>query len=762
MTTGEELPDYRFKGSIGNTWQESEPWWPPATRPAEDAPNVVVVLFDDVGFASFGCYGAAIETPTIDGLAQQGLRYNNLHVTPLCSPTRACLLTGRNHHSVGMAFLANADSGFPNARGHIGKEAGTIAEILKGSGYSTMCVGKWHVAPIDQTSAAGPYDQWPLGRGFERFYGFLDALTDHFHPDLVYDNHRVDPPATPEEGYHLTTDLVDHAIGFVRDQASTTSEKPFFLYVPLGAAHCPHQAPEPFLKKYRGRFDAGWDEIRRQCYERQLELGIIPAGTELAPRNPGVPAWDSLSAQEKLVASRLQEAFAAMIDHADHELGRLVAELDALGKLDNTVFVLMSDNGASQEGGVGGTTNIVAYENGNQPDLEFNLARLDDIGGPRSQTNYPQGWAQVGNTPLRRYKQNTHAGGVRAPMILSWPAGIAARNEVRTQFHHVIDITPTILDLAGVTAPRQINGVPQMPLHGVSLRYSFDDSSAPTRRHTQYFEMFSHRAIWHEGWKAVSFHHRGQSYEKDEWELFRLEDDFSECRDLARQHPEMLQRLVSAWWTEAGKYGVLPLDDRGFPERAVRYHSSGSPRRRTRFSLYPGISRIPSGAAPLLVDRSFRITAHLRGTAGRTGGDRSGEPRGVVVSLGDLSGGFSLYVQDGRFVFEYNCEGTPYRVATEAPAVSADCRRLELAFERTRNLAGKATLSVDGREVAAGEIPRTARWFISWSALDVGRDSLSRVSDAYDDEFAFTPGALERVDFDLEAQERPVDHQPLD
>ena len=333
---------------------------------------------------------------------------------------------------------------------------------------------------------------------------------------------------------------------------------------------------------------------------------------------------------------------------------------------------------------------------------------------------------------------------------------------MRTQFHHVIDITTTILDLAGVTAPRQINGVPQMPLHGVSLRYSFDDSSAPTRRHTQYFEMFSHRAIWHEGWKAVSFHHRGQSYEKDEWELFRLEDDFSECRDLARQHPEMLQRLVSAWWTEAGKYGVLPLDDRGFPERAVRYHSSGSPRRRTRFSLYPGISRIPSGAAPLLVDRSFRITAHLRGTAGRTGGDRSGEPRGVVVSLGDLSGGFSLYVQDGRFVFEYNCEGTPYRVATEAPAVSADCRRLELAFERTRNLAGKATLSVDGREVAVGEIPRTARWFISWSALDVGRDSLSRVSDAYDDEFAFTPGALERVDFDLEAQERPVDHQPLD
>lgn len=750
----DQTADFGFMGRIGTTWDESRPWWPQAAVPAQDAPNVVVVLFDDVGFGSFGCYGAEIETPTIDGLASSGIRYNNFHVTPLCSPTRASLLTGRNHHSVGMAFLANADSGFPNSRGHISKEAATVAEILRSAGYNTMCVGKWHVAPIDQTSAAGPYDQWPLGRGFERYYGFLDALTDHFYPDLVHDNHRVDPPKSPEEGYHLTTDLIDHAVGFMRDQVSASGQKPFFLYVALGTAHCPHQAPEAFLTKYRGTYDAGWDEIRRRRYQRQLELGIIPAGTELSPRNPGVPAWDDLSDGEKLVSARLQEAFAAMVDHTDSELARLVAELEALGKLDNTIFVVLADNGASQEGGAGGTTNIVAYENGNQPSLAFNLQRLDDIGGPRGHCNYPQGWAQVGNTPLRRYKQNTHAGGVRAPMIISWPDGIAGRGEVRAQFHHVIDIAPTILDLAGVRAPQTFNGVPQLPVHGVSLRYSFQDRLAPTRRATQYFEMFSHRAIWHDGWKAVSFHQRGQRYEQDRWELYRLDDDFSECRDLSAQHPDVLDRLISRWWVEAGKYGVLPLDDRGFPERAVLYHSSASPRLRSRFSLYPGGSRIPSGAAPLMVNRSFRIAAHLRpsGTV----------PAGVIVSLGDVSGGFTVYVSRGSLVFEYNCEGVPYRVATPEDALVAGSRLVELEFQRSRDLAGHARLLVDGKLAGSGEIPRTAKWFISWSALDVGRDSLSRVSDAYDGEFRFTPGALERVDFDLEIQDRPVDHQPMD
>ena len=754
MTKATDLPDFDFKGRIGATWSESEPWWPPAEAPHKDAPNVVVVLFDDVGFGSFGCYGAEIETPMIDALAKRGLRYNNFHVTPLCSPTRASLLTGRNHHSVGMAFLANADSGFPNSRGHISKQATTIAEMLRPAGYNTMCVGKWHVAPIDQTSAAGPYDQWPLGRGFERYYGFLDALTDHFYPDLVHDNHRVDPPKSPEQGYHLTTDLIDHAIGFVRDQASTAAEKPFFLYVALGAAHCPHQAPEPFLKKYRGVYDAGWDDIRQRRFERQLALGIIPPGTELAPRNAGVAPWTSLSADEKRVSTRLQEAFAAMVDHTDSELARLVAELERLGKLDNTIFMVLADNGASQEGGPGGTTNIVAYENGHQPSLEFNLARLDEIGGPRSQTNYPQGWAQVGNTPLRRYKQNTHAGGVRAPMILSWPAGITARDEIRPQFHHVIDIAPTILDLAGITAPQHYNGIPQMPLHGVSLRYSFQDTRATSERQTQYFEMFSHRAIWHDGWKAVAFHQRGQSYEQDRWELYRLEDDFSECRDLAKQHPEMLERLVALWWAEAGKYGVLPLDDRGFPERAVLYQGNGSPRLRHRLSLYPGISRIPSGAAPLMVDRSFRIDAHLRATGV--------SPSGVIVSLGDLSGGFTMYVKQGRLVFEYNCEGESFRVESAAGVVDAGSGTLQAVFERTGALAGRVRLRVNGQPAGEGEIGRTARWFISWSALDVGRDSLSRVSDAYDDEFAFTPDALERVDIDLEIQDRPVDHQPMD
>ena len=746
--------DSSFEGTIGTTWQESVPWWPPAVRPKPGAPNVVVVLYDDVGFGSFGCYGAEIETPVMDALAARGVRYNNFHVTPLCSPTRASLLTGRNHHSVGMAFLANADSGFPGSRGHVTKQAATIAEMLKGAGYNTMCVGKWHLAPIDQTSAAGPYDQWPLGRGFERYYGFLDALTDHFYPDLVHDNHRVDPPKSPAQGYHLTEDLVDHAIGFVRDQVSASGEKPFFTYIAFGAAHCPHQAPQAFLDKYRGAYDEGWDVVREERYRKQLALGVIPAGTELAPRNDSVVPWESLSADEKKVSARLQEAFAAMVDHTDHELGRFVEYLKQIGKYENTIFLVMADNGASQEGGAGGSTNIVAYENGHQPDLAFNLARLDAIGGPRSQTNYPHGWAQVGNTPLRRYKQNTHAGGVRAPLIVSWPKGLAARGEVRPQFHHVIDIVPTILDLAGVGAPGVHNGIAQLPIHGVSLRYSFDEPGARSRHETQYFEMFSHRAIVHDGWKAVAFHRKGNTYDEDPWELYHLDEDFSECHDLAAEHPERLQKLVERWWAEAGKYGVLPLDDRGFPERAVRYQTPGSPRLRTRFSLYPGMARIPSGAAPLMVDRSFRIAAHLRATGAM--------PQGVIVSLGDLSGGYTLFVQGGHLVFEYNCEGVPYRVASAAPVVDAQSRVIEFAFERAGNLAASVTLSVDGRAAGSGEIARTAKWFISWSALDIGRDSLSRVSDAYNDDFAFTAGALERVDFELEIQARPVDHQPMD
>ena len=746
--------DTVFEGTIGTTWQESTPWWPDAIRPREGAPNIVLVLYDDVGFGSFGSYGAEIATPTMDALAADGVRYNNFHVTPLCSPTRASLLTGRNHHSVGMSFLANADSGFPGQRGHVTKQAATLAEMLKTAGYNTMCVGKWHLAPIDQTSAAGPYDQWPLGRGFERYYGFLDALTDHFYPDLVHDNHRVDPPKSPEEGYHLTEDLIDHAIAFVRDQVSASGEKPFFAYLAFGAAHCPHQAPQTFLDKYRGVYDEGWDVIRARRFARQIELGIVPAGTTLAPRNDTVVPWDTLSADEQKVSARLQEAFAAMVDHTDHELGRFVAYLKSIDRFDNTIFVVLADNGASQEGGPGGSTNIVAYENGHQPDLAFNLARLEQIGGPRSQTNYPHGWAQVGNTPLRRYKQNTHAGGVRAPLIVSWRDGLKARGEIRRQFHHVIDIAPTLLDLAGVAAPQVHQGVPQLPIHGTSMRYSFADAHAPTERQTQYFEMFTHRALWHEGWKAVSFHRRGSRYDDDAWELYHLDDDFSECNDLAAQEPERLRRMIDRWWAEAGRFGVLPLDDRGFTERAVRYQTPGSPRLRTRLVLYPGMARIPSGAAPLMVERSFRIVGRLAPTGVA--------PEGVVVSLGDLSGGFTLFVQRGRLVFEYNFEGTPYRVESKAGAVTASARALEFAFVRGEGLGGTGTVSVDGVVVGEATIPRTAPWFISWSALDVGRDSLSRVSDAYADAFSFTPGALRRVEFELEPRRNAVDHEAID
>ena len=498
------VPDDQFEGTIGTTWQESTPWWPAAKRPRPGAPNVVVVLYDDVGFGSFGCYGAEIATPTMDALADQGVRYNNFHVTPLCSPTRASLLTGRNHHSVGMAFLANADSGFPGPRGHVTKQAATLAEILRRPA-TTRCASASGISRRSTRRAPpGPYDQWPLGRGFERFYGFLDALTDHFYPDLVHDNHRVDPPKTPEQGYHLTEDLIDHAIGFVRDQVSASGDKPFFTYIAFGAAHCPHQAPPAFLEKYRGAYDEGWDVIRERRYRRQLELGIIPrrhragaAQRDASSRGTASRPTRRRSRRGCRRRSRRWSTTPTTSSAASSTTSRRSASSTTPSSS------CMADNGASQEGGPGGSTNIVAYENGNQPDLAFNLARLEQIGGPRSQTNYPHGWAQVGNTPLRRYKQNTHAGGVRAPLIVSWPAGLPARGEIRGQFHHVIDIVPTMLDLVGVAAPQVHQGVPQLPIHGVSLRYSFDDAAAPTRRATQYFEMFTHRALWHDGWKAV-------------------------------------------------------------------------------------------------------------------------------------------------------------------------------------------------------------------------------------------------------------------
>lgn len=742
----------KFNGRIGQTYHESTPWWPQVPRPREGAPNIVLVLLDDVGFGSLGCYGSEIPTPNLDALAHNGVRYNNFHTTALCSPTRASLLTGRNHHTVGMSIIANADSGYPSKRGAVSDEAGTIAEMLRAEGYSTLAVGKWHLAPADQTSMAGPFDQWPLGRGFERYYGFMDAATDQFYPELTYDNHRVDPPCTPEEGYHLTEDLADKAMSFVTDQVSLAPDKPFLLYLATGAAHSPHQAPAEYLDRHRGVYDIGWDAIRKARLARQKELGIVPEDTQLPPRNPGVADWHDLPLEERRLYARFQEAYAAFLEHTDHQLGRLIEHLRHLGELDNTVFVLLSDNGASQEGQAHGSVNMAFYENEEVDPLDYNLSYMDDIGTARVQNNYPLGWAMAANTPLKRYKQNTHAGGVRDPLIISWPEGISETGGVRTQFHHVVDIVPTILEVVGAEAPGAIRGVPQMPVHGTSMAYTFN-ADGPTRKDRQYFEMFGHRALWADGWKAVAYHRPGDDYADDEWELYYLERDFAECRDLAGEQPERLRSMIEQWWSDAGRYGVLPLDDRRFAERrAASVARPDAPRSRDVITYWNGISHVPSGATPFVLDRSYTLTAHVR---------LGPDDEGVLVSCGAVGGGYSFYVKDAALHHDYNYYGRIYRVSAPFRFAEGE-HELTYAFERTGPLCGVGVLFIDGAEVAKGDMSETSRYFMSWAGLDLGRDALSPVSDAYTGEFRFT-GTIDRVVFRLSDSTDGVgDYEPQD
>ncbi|MFM7126667.1 MAG: arylsulfatase, partial [Actinomycetota bacterium] len=516
-----------FAGRIGRTLADSAPDWPARPHPGENAPNVIFILFDDLGFSQFGCYGSTIETPNIDRLAASGLQYTNFHVTPLCSPTRASLLTGRNHHAVGMRSISNFSTGFPHMRGSISNHAATIAEVLRDTGYATFALGKWHLCPMADASAAGPFDQWPLQRGFDRYYGFLDGETDQFHPELVYDNHWVDPPAGPDEGYHLTEDLVDHAVGFLHDSLSIRPDRPFFMYFALGATHAPHQAPARFLEKYRGRFDEGWDVMRARWFANQKRLGLIPDDTELAPRNPGVEAWDDLSDNQRRLACRLQEAFAAFLDHTDEQIGRLMAALESLGVADDTIVVLLADNGASQEGGPFGVLHEMKFFNFLIETPDEAIHRIDDIGGPHSHSNYPWGWAQTGNTPFKWYKQNVHEGGVHVPLIVRWPKGISTSGR-RDQFHHVNDLVPTMYEIIGITPPVVYRGYEQMPVSGTSLAYTFDHPDAPSRKEVQYFEMGGHRAIYHLGWKAVTRHQPRTSFDDDKWELYHVAVDRSE------------------------------------------------------------------------------------------------------------------------------------------------------------------------------------------------------------------------------------------
>src|SRR5689334_23077019 len=561
-----------FGGVIGDSWRESTPWWPPDPVPPEGAPNVLLVVLDDVGYAQLGCYGSDIDTPVLDALAAGGVRLTRFHTTALCSPTRACLLTGRNHHSNGMARVADLAVGFPGYNGIVPRENGFLSEILGEHGYVPIAVGKWHLTPQDEIHFAAPRDSWPCGRGFRHWYGFHGGETHQFVPNLFRDQTAVRPPRSPAEGYHLTEDLADEAIDMLGALRSAEPDAPFYLHFATGACHSPHHAPEEYRARYRGRFDDGWDVWRERTFARQQELGLLAPSTELSPRPHWVPAWDELDPDDQRVAARFMECFAAFLAHTDAQIGRVLDFLAEIDELDNTIVVVVSDNGASSEGGALGSINDARIWNGMPAGRNELRRRIDEIGTETSHNNYPWGWTMAGNTPFRRWKREVHEGGVADPCIVHWPRGIRARGELRHQFAHAIDVLPTLLELIGVDAPAEIRGVTQSPIEGTSFAYLLDDADAPERHTTQYFEMLGSRGIYHEGWKAVTFKPLGPMYDDgldpdapfddDVWELYRVADDLSECDDVAAQHPDVLDDLVALWWEEAERYKVLPLDNR--------------------------------------------------------------------------------------------------------------------------------------------------------------------------------------------------------
>ena len=700
-------PTPPFEGVIADDWRGSTPWWPPVPTPPEGAPNVVVIVLDDVGFAQLGCYGSDIATPVIDSLAADGVRLANFHTTALCSPTRACLLTGRNHHRNGLGRIADLAVGYPGYDGEIPIENGFLSEILREQGYATYAIGKWHLTPDDETSVAAPRHSWPLGRGFDRWYGFHGGETHQFVPALYHDNHSVAPPRTPEEGYHLSADLADRAIAQVADLRAVDVDRRFFLYLCPGACHSPHHAPPEWIERYRGHFDQGWDAWREEVFARQVASGLLPGGAELAPRPPWVPAWDDLSPDRQRVAARFMECFAAYLSYTDAQLGRFFDFLEQTGDRDDTLVILVSDNGASSEGGVDGSINDARIHNIDFASPDELVRRIDEIGGPSAHNNYPWGWTMAGNTPFRRWKREVHEGGVADPCIVSWPARLGPGGGIRHQFAHAVDVLPTVLELVGVAPPETIGYVPQTHLDGVSLAdvVGPDGAEAPERHTTQYFEMLGSRAIYHEGWKAVTFKPIGPLYddginwndpfEEDRWELYHVAVDPAELHDLAADEPERLAAMVARWWDEARRNQVLPLDNRVL-------HTINNPkpdRRRARLSAtyYPGASPVPEPSAISVKNRGHAIEVDVTIPEGEVA-------EGVLLAQGSVLGGFSLHLHEGRLRYVHNLYGRDRHVVEAPTPVAPGRHRLGFRFEREARGGGPATLLVDGEVVAEGRI----------------------------------------------------------
>ena len=725
---------------IGLTYKDSVACYPERVQPPKGAPNVVYIVLDDVGFGQIGSFGGPVETPNIDRLAEGGLRYSNFHTTALCSPSRACFMTGRNHHSTGIGALTDMAVGFPGYNGNLSHNTATIAEMLQSVGYNTFGLGKWHLVSFADINYDASFDNWPTGRGFDHFYGFLPAQTNQWYPDLVRDTTHIDPPATPEEGYHLSNDLVDQAIKYVDDQQSAEKGKPYFMYLAFGACHSPHHAPREYIDKYAGKFDQGWDAVRNETLARQKEMGIVPENTDLPPRNPGVKAWDSLSDDEKELFARMMEVYAGFLDHTDEQIGRLIDYLDETDQLNNTMIILTSDNGASMEGGMNGSfseylmLNLMPAEN-----VSFLQSKMDELGGPMTFSHYPEGWSMAGNTPFKLYKQWTHEGGVHDPLIIYYPKEITDQGAVRTQFTHAIDVVPTILEVVGIEAPETYKGIPQKPIEGVSMAYTFDQPDAANQKSVQYFSMWGSRGLWYDNWKAVTMHphESGGNFDQDVWELYNLSQDFSEAHDLAAENPDKVQELVERWWAEAGKYNVLPLDDRA--------HMDVPPGPKGKFTYYPGMATIYEPGIPDTKYSSYTINADVNIT------EEGAE--GVILSIGGRFGGLTLYVQDEHLVFDCNYVGLSHSTIISDEEVPAGESTLGFSFEKTGEAdpinhtaaIGTGTLLINGKEVGKGTIAPTTPARYSWEeGLEIGKDRLTPVTESYMGPFEFT-GTLKKV-----------------
>jgi arylsulfatase A-like enzyme len=764
-----------FKGKISTDIRDSVPDWSPFEPPKapDGAPNVVYAVLDDVGFSAMECYGGPIPTPNIDRIVDKGLRYTQWHTTALCSPTRSCLLTGRNHTRNSMACITEAAIGFPNASGTIPPENGMLPEILGELGWNTYMTGKWHLCPTDEMHLASTRRNWPTGRGFERFYGFLGAETNQWHPDLIYDNHPVDQPSQPEDGYHLTVDLTDKALEFIKDAKAVAPDKPFCLYYAPGACHAPHHVPPEWIEKYEGQFDAGYEAMREDTLERQKKLGLVPDDTQLPPLNPlGTPEsrqgpegqpfpavdftrpWSSLSDEERRLFSRMAEVYAGFLAHADDQIGRLVAYLEETEQLENTMIVLVSDNGASGEGGPNGSVNENKLFNGVPDDMEANLALIDELGGPNTYNHYPNGWAMAFNTPFKMWKRYEFEGGSSDPCIIAWPKAIKARGEIRHQYHHAIDIVPTILDCLGVEPPETIKGHVQCNLDGTSMRYSFDDGGADSRRETQFYSMLGSRAIWHEGWKAITTHPTlsGWShFNEDTWELYHVETDRAELHDLAAEHPDKLRELINLWFSEAGANGAFPLDDRSAVEIITTPRPQiASPR--ARYLYYADAAGVPEAQAVNVHNRDYIIGAVLDIPAAGASG--------VLFAQGSQFGGHALYIKDNRLHYVNNFVGMLDQtvVATTDVPVGENLI-LSASFDKDGEdppgvSTGVLSLYHGDEKVGEGRIKSQPGMFgISGTDLTVGR-STTAITDDYPGErpWGFTGGTIKTVAVDVSGE----------